>query len=81
MIDVHFAGGVVVPFPPSRYLQTGAANCDGEGQYTIAISSEGPDGSGSIFGDVFMRGFTVVHDRRPPQRIGFAPLAPDGLCP
>lgn len=81
LIEVHFGGDVVIPFPPTRYLSTGATFCPVEGQFTISIGPEGPDGSGTIFGDTFMRGFTVLHDRRTPERIGFAPVASSGSCP
>ena len=46
----------------------------------LGLSRGGKDGSGTIFGDTFMRGYTVIHDKRPPQRIGFAPLAGEA-CP
>ena len=82
MIEVEFGGGVKVAHPPSSYLRNDSAfNCDSTTQYTISISRGGPDGSGTIFGDTFMSGYTVIHDRRPPQRIGFAPLGAKRACP
>jgi len=79
MIEVEFEGGLVVPHPPSSYLRNDTIFCD-EDYWTIAIESEGRDGSGTIFGDTFMQGFNVIHDRRHPQRIGFAKVA-NGECP
>merc|ERR1712224_632767 len=75
VIEVAFGGGLVVPWKPEQYLRSGDTfNCDSPTAYTISISRGGKDGSGTIFGDTFMRGYTVIHDKRPPQRIGFAPL-------
>ena len=79
VIEVDFSDGLTVPYSPTKYLRSGAEFCDDEGQYTIAIESSGPDGSGTIFGDTFMQGFTVIHDRVK-QRIGFAPVL-GGKCP
>lgn len=79
-ITVLFEGGLTVPHPPSSYLRNGSQFCtNSPSSYSIEISRCGPDGSGTILGDTFMRGFNVIHDRRSPQRIGFAPVG--SSCP
>ena len=81
-ISVEFEGGLAVPYPPSSYLRNGSQFCSGDPkQFTVEIESGGKDGSGTIFGDTFMRGFNVIHDRRTPQRIGFARVPRGGACP
>eukprot|EP00939_MAST-03C_sp_MAST-3C-sp1_P001316 g1316.t1 len=72
-IAIDFANGASVNFDPDFYLQGGdVLGCD-DGEYTISISSCGPDGSGTILGDSLMMQYVVIHDRRenPSQRIGF----------
>lgn len=78
-VQIKMEGGVVVDYNASDYLQTGTTFCDKGGFYTTAFSSMS-DGSGTILGDSFMKGYVVIHDRRAPQRIGFAPVT-DQNCP
>jgi hypothetical protein len=81
-IAVDFEGGLTIPYLPENCLRNGSQFCNGDPkQYSIAIESGGKDGSGTIFGDTFMRGYNVIHDRRKPQRIGFAKVPRGGACP
>ena len=81
-IAVDFEGGLTIPYLPENYLRNGSQFCNGDPkQYSIAIESGGKGGSGTIFGDTFMRGYNVIHDRRKPQRIGFAKVPRGGACP
>jgi len=81
MIEIKMSGGVTVKHPPTNYLKNGAAFCDSDNEdmYTVAISSSGPDGSGSILGESFMQGYLVVHDRQQ-SRMGFQPVS-ESNCP
>lgn len=81
-ITVDFAGGLTIPYPPASYLRNGSQFCSGDPKkFTIEIEAGGKDGSGTILGDTFMRGYNVIHDRRTPQRIGFAKVPRGGACP
>jgi len=79
-IKIKMNDGAIVSYTPDAYLRSGdVVGCDDEDLFTIAISSNGPDGSGSILGDSFMMSYVVIHDRRN-HRIGFLELE-DGKCP
>lgn len=81
-IEMTMKDGAIVKYSPQAYLRSGdVMGCEDDTQYTIALSSSGPDGSGTILGDSFMMQYVVVHDRRQtPQRIGFLPIG-DEKCP
>ena len=81
-LEIEFAGGGKVRFPPTRYLRTTPRFCSGmqAGWYTVAIQAWEDDKSGTILGDSFMFGNVVVHDRQQ-KRMGFRALGDDGLCP
>jgi len=81
VVEFKLTGGATVEYPPSNYLKNGAAFCDKDSldHYTIAISSTGPDGSGSILGESLMEGYLIVHDRKN-SRMGFQPVS-EANCP
>lgn len=77
-IDFVMKDGVHLTITPQMYLKNSAIFCD-KGAYTITFS-KGADNDGTILGANVMQGYFVVHDRRPPGRMGFAPIGKRG-CP
>jgi hypothetical protein len=71
-ITIIFSDGSEVVHSPAGYLRKDNWLCDDSNHYSIAISSCGPTGSGTILGASFMSEYLVVHDREK-QRLGFIP--------
>lgn len=71
-VTLAFTDGAAVVSTPASYLRNDEwAACD-ENQYTIAFTSCGSAGSGTILGASFMLEHVVVHDRVK-GRLGFLP--------
>ncbi|CAD6266711.1 unnamed protein product [Miscanthus lutarioriparius] len=64
---MHFAGSIEVKLPPQNYL----IPVYSKGTMCFAFAGSGDRGV-SIFGNIQLQGFRVVHDVDG-QRVGFAP--------
>lgn len=78
-VEIEMNDGAIVTYKSDAYLRSGdVVGCDDD-TYTIAISSCGSNGSGTILGDSFMMSYVTIHDRRS-NRIGFLDLK-NAKCP